>query len=99
MDNERRKEARKNVSLEAHWEGLSGKHHARLSDISPGGCFVDTRGQVAIGDAVTIEIVLPSGQKLELRGEVTHHQYDVGFSLRFDDLTDEDRHLIGQLIA
>ena len=67
---ERREEERKDVSLEVRWEGGSGRHTARVSDLSLGGCFVNTRGQVNTGELVGLEIQLPSGEWLQLRGEV-----------------------------
>ncbi|MBD0326701.1 MAG: PilZ domain-containing protein, partial [Pyrinomonadaceae bacterium] len=41
MGEERREEERVPVSLEVAWEGGSGRHQARVSDISLGGCYLD----------------------------------------------------------
>jgi hypothetical protein len=47
---ERRGDERARVSLEAWWEGMSGRHEARVSDISMGGCFIDTQGVAESGE-------------------------------------------------
>ncbi len=97
MADERRDEDRAPVSLEARWEGMSGKHEARISDISIGGCFVDTQGQVTVGELVIFEVKLPDGDWLTLRGEVVSSQESVGFGVRFPYLTDEEYYLLAQL--
>ena len=88
--NERRSEDRLEVRLDAVWDG-SGNFLARITDLSEGGCFVDTTGEAALGERLTFGIELPDGGQLELTGEVAHHMRPVGFGLRFVDLTDEQR--------
>jgi PilZ domain len=96
MIDERRDEERIPLSLEARWEGVS--HGARVSDISVDGCYVDTyAASVSVGEVVSIEIKLPSGEWLPLRGEVTHTTPHGGFGLCFTFLTDEEQRLIAQL--
>ena len=86
---ERRSDTRFPVCLDAVWDG-SGHLPARITDLSEGGCFVDTTGEVYIGELLTFRVELPRrGGWLELRGEVAHQQQTVGFGLRFVDLTDE----------
>ncbi|HEX5832579.1 MAG TPA: PilZ domain-containing protein [Pyrinomonadaceae bacterium] len=85
---ERRTEARMEVSLDAVWDG-HGSRPARITDLSEGGCFVDTTGESYIGEPLTFRVQLPDGAWLELSGEVAHLQVPVGFGLRFSNLTDE----------
>ncbi len=99
MKDERREDERVTLSLEANWEGLSGRYRARVSDISLGGCFLDTAGTVTPGEIITFEIKLPDGEWLSLRGEVAFVQPHVGFSLRFSFLTDEEQRSLSQLIT
>ena len=98
MNKERREEERKVVSWDARWEGLSGWNNARVTDISLGGCFVETFDHAAVGDIISFEIRLPSGEWLPLRGEVTFYQPQIGFSLCFSFLTDEEQRLLTPLI-
>lgn len=98
MRDERRTDERVSLSLEANWEGLSGRHQARVGDLSMGGCYIDSSGRVSEGEIITFEIKLPDGRWLPLRGEVAHHLPNVGFSLRFSFLTDEEEDALAQLI-
>ena len=81
------------------WDGLSGEVGARLEDLSLGGCFVNTRGLVTLGELITLEIKLPSGEWLPLRGEVTSYQPAIGFDLVFPFLTSEEEDELRQLLA
>ena len=81
------------------WDGLSRGVGARLEDLSLGGCFVNTRGLVNLGELITLEIKLPSGEWLPLRGEVTSCQPAIGFGLVFPFLTGEEEDELRQLLA
>src|SRR5919202_2637706 len=98
MIEERREEERKNITLEARWEGGSGRHPARVSDISTGGCYLDTLGGVEVGEVVGVEIKLPDGTWLPLRGTVAFHHPGLGFSVCFIFLTAEEQYQVSQLI-
>jgi Tfp pilus assembly protein PilZ len=98
MTDERRTDERVYLTLEARLEGQSGGYGARIADISLGGCFVDTRAVVSVGDVVTIEIKLPDGRWLTLGGQVAYYQHQVGFSMSFTFLTDEAQRALKQLI-
>lgn len=98
MTEERRSDERVSLSLEANWEGLSGRYKARVGDLSLGGCFIDTSGMVTTGEIITFEIKLPDGRWLSLRGEVAFHQPSVGFSLSFSFLTDDEQQALTELI-
>lgn len=99
MSNERRKDQRKSVSLEARWEGLSGKHNARITDISLGGCYLESLGHAALGEFVVFEVKMPQGEWLRLRGSVASCDPPVGFSLSFTYLTEDEEDLLAQLIS
>jgi Tfp pilus assembly protein PilZ len=95
MHDDRRSQQRLDVSLDAVWDG-HGNRPARITDLSEGGCFVDTTGEAYIGELLTFRVELPDGQWLELTGEVAHYMRPVGFGLRFVELSDEQRE---QLLA
>jgi hypothetical protein len=98
MNEERREEERVPVSLEVHWEGASGRHTARISDISLGGCYLDTIGSAVPGEIIGLAIKLPDGDVLDLRGEVAYHLQNLGFSVCFTYLTDEEQYRLSQVI-
>lgn len=90
MSGERRINRRKQILLEARWESLSSRHEARVDDVSLGGCFVNTYAKVELGEHVDLEIQLPSGEWLPLRGQVASYQPGVGFGMSFTSLTAEE---------
>lgn len=99
MDKERRQDQRVPTNLPAKWDGLSGGHEARIEDISLGGCFVNTTGRVDIGEIVVLQVKLPSGEWLTLRGEATTAQDGIGFGLNFSFITDEEESALRELIS
>ena len=98
MVDDRREEERKNVALEVRWEGGSGNHTARISDLSVGGCYLDTLGGASVGEVISLEIKLPDGVWLQLRGSVAFHHPGLGFSVCFTFLTDEEQYQLTQII-
>ena len=98
MTQERRTDKRTPVNLTARWDALSGQHDARIEDIGLGGCFVNAVTRVEIGEIVPLEIKLPSGEWLQLRGEVTSYQEAVGFGLQFTFLTEDEETALKQLL-
>jgi PilZ domain len=98
MSDERRRNQRQTVLLEARWESLSKRHEARIDDVSMSGCFVNTYGPVREGELVELKIRLPSGEWLALRGHVATYQYGVGFGVAFADLTEEEENALRNLV-
>ena len=96
---ERRTSERKRVLLEARWMSMSGRHEARVDDVSLGGCFVNTHGHVEMDEPVDLEILLPSGGWLKLRGTVASYHPGVGFGMWFRFVSAADRTGLKELIA
>ena len=69
---------------------MSGTYEARLEDISLGGCFVNSSGRVELNEVISLEVRLPTGEWLPLRGEVTACQPGIGFGLLFSFLTEDE---------
>jgi hypothetical protein len=91
---DRREDKRKEISLDVKWEG----GHARLNDLSLGGCYVDSLGQVSVGEIIALEIKLPDGSWLPLSGTVTYYHPGLGFSLCFTLLTDDEQEKLSEVI-
>jgi Tfp pilus assembly protein PilZ len=91
VSDERRKDRRVPLLIDLNWEGKSGKYEARTSDLSTGGCFVDTIGAASAGDIITFKLQLPNGEWMEIEGEVTFASPRVGFGIRFTNITDANR--------
>jgi hypothetical protein len=95
---DRRTNARHRVNLDVEWEGASGRWKGTINDISPAGCFVLGAGEVEDGDRVRVEFPLSSGGAVELFGIVVNHAYDIGFGLRFVELTDMQREFLDRFV-
>lgn len=95
---DRRTEKRWDVCLDAVWDGKSGNYVARVTDLSEGGCYVDTLGEAQVGEVIVFKLQLPEAEWLELTGEVAHQTPPLGFGLRFINLTDEQRQKLRSLL-
>jgi hypothetical protein len=98
MSHERRTSQRKRILVEAKWESMSNTHEARVDDVSLGGCFVNTFGRVEPNEAVNLQIKLPSGEWLPLRGRVASYQPGVGFGISFTSLSKNETAALKGLI-
>lgn len=83
---DRRNEKRLEVCLDAFWDGKSGNYSARITDLSEGGCYVDTLGGAQVGEVLSLKVQLQNGDWLELTGEVAHQMPPLGFGIRFVNL-------------
>lgn len=87
------------VSLDVVWQGSSGKHDARMSEISMEGCFIDSNTQGrTLGETVDFKVHLPDGPWVSLQGELISQEYPIGFGLRFTHLTAADQRLLAELV-
>lgn len=99
MTEDRRAEQRVPANLLAKWDGLSGHTEARIEDISLGGCFVNTKVQVQLGEIVSLDVKLQSGEWLRFRGKVVSYQPGIGFGVFFSFLTGEEELALKRLIT
>lgn len=88
---DRREEKRIEVCLDAVWDGTMGKYTARVTDLSEGGCYIDSLCEAYVGEVIRFNMQLPDGEWLELTGEIAHHVPQFGFGVRFLNLSDSDR--------
>ena len=96
---DRRHEKRLEVCLDAVWDGNSGNHPARVTDLSEGGCYVDTLGEAQVGEILSVTLQLPNGDSLQLSGEVAHQMPPMGFGVRFVDLSSEQLKKVRSLLV
>ena len=99
MTENKRSDERVSTNLSARWGGVTGDHEGRIEDLSLGGCFVNTMGRADVGEIVGVEMKLPGGEVLELRGEVTSYQQGIGFGMMFSFLTHEEEETLRDLIG
>jgi PilZ domain len=96
---DRRSEKRLDVCLDAVWDGKSGNHTARITDLSEGGCYIDSLGQAQVGEVLNLKLQLPDHDCLELTVEVAHQMPPIGFGVRFVDLNSEQLEKLRSLLA
>src|SRR6266403_4884583 len=85
---DRRAKPRLRVSLDAMWDSSTEAHSARITDLSEGGCFLDSVGEVRTGEIVGFRILLPDDDWLYLEGEVRHYTAGRGFGVSFVELNE-----------
>ena len=95
---ERRSKPRLSVHLDAVWHGGEERHSARITDLSERGCYLDTVGEVMVGEIVAFRVLLPDDDWLYLEGEVRHHRQRMGFGVRFVDLNEEQTEKLLRLL-
>jgi hypothetical protein len=85
---DRRRSDRHGVSMEIEWENAEGKRPGTLNDISMTGCFLLSGGDVDDGDAVKIYFPTTDGKTVNVGAEIVNHVFEVGFAVKFLDLSD-----------
>ena len=85
------------LRLEVRWNGCNSQPGV-ISDISRGGCYVESLVEVAIGD-IRLELQLAPGHSIEFEGEVRYVHPTIGFGVRFHYLTDVQLQTLVQLIG
>ena len=98
MRYERRAHHRVPTKLTVLWEGLLTNNYALMTDMSPGGCYINSVGRVGIDENIRVDTILVSRAHLHLEGSVAHREWPLGFGLRFGNLTDEKAALISQVV-
>ena len=70
-------------SIDCQVEGASGHASLRVSELSLGGCYVDTRMQFGVDTPMTIRAAFPTGEAV-FTGRVIYEQAGYGFGVAFD---------------
>jgi hypothetical protein len=87
----------KRLSMNVNW-GLTRQCEmdARITSISQGGCFIQTRFALLIDQIIFLRLVLRTEHVLECRTRYTLQ--GVGSGVAFLDLTDDDRRAVQELV-
>lgn len=93
-----RKHERSTFLTEIVLESASGKRQARISDVSEGGCFVETITTARPGEEVTISGKLDGAWDFSLTGKVAYVLDGLGFGMQFDELSDEAKMIIYKIL-
>ena len=95
---DRRGDERFPVKIEVEWEGLVGRKNGTISDINPTGCFVLCSGEVEDGENVKILFPLTDGRKIQFWGEVVNHVFEIGFAVRFIELSEAQKDFLEKFV-
>lgn len=93
-----RTEVRFDICLTARWQGSGTHQNVRISDLSEGGCYIDTIVEVIKGETLFLQILMPDGAWFELQGVVAHHTPRLGFGIRFVNLDEMQKRQIRSLL-
>ncbi|MGH9257645.1 MAG: PilZ domain-containing protein [Vicinamibacterales bacterium] len=82
------------------WISRWGPMQTRLSNLSPTGCYIDSRLNVpAVGETVENITVTPSAEHpLVLHGTVIDATRGIGFAVRFTELDEDTRQRLSALL-
>lgn len=95
---ERRASSRYQIEVDVEWQAGAGRLPGSISDVSLDGCFVLCTGDVEDGERVKVFVPLADGMKVEFAGRVANHVMEIGFGLKFDQLSAAQRDVLGRLV-
>lgn len=95
---ERRGMNRYPIEVEVEWRGSIGRSAGSISDVSLDGCFVLGSGDVDDGEDVKLYIPLADGMKVEFGARVTNHVHEIGFGVKFDQLSAAQREFLIKIV-
>ena len=87
------------LRMEVRWNGSSHTCPAITSDVSQGGCYIDSMVQPAVGETLCFEFQLAPGVTMDLYGEVLYEHPGIGFGVRFGQLTEPQLKMLLRLIG
>lgn len=87
------------VNIKVEWEGANGRQQGAINDISRQGCFVLCSGEVEDGEYIKIFLPLADKMKVQFWGEVVNHIYEIGFAIRFIELSDAHKEILERLVT
>jgi Tfp pilus assembly protein PilZ len=94
-----RKHERLPILTEIVLSSASGNREARISDLSVGGCFVDTIVVARVGEEVSLKMTLPPDYIVETTGTIAYIFDGTGFGVSFTDLSETAAKSIEQFLA
>ena len=95
---ERRETNRYPISVDIEWEVNSVRLPGTMSDVSFDGCFVLSSGEVEDGSVIRIFVPLADGMKVQFGGTIANHVFEIGFGVRFEQLSAAQRKVLVNLV-
>jgi hypothetical protein len=95
---DRRREPRYLIPLDCTWGSDHAPVAARISDLSLGGCYVDSPRVPPAGGLTSVTLSL-AGVTTTLIGRVVHAQAGLGFAMRFEGLDSETEQRVRHFLS
>lgn len=93
-----REHERTSVAVAAVLESSAGRRESRISDLSFGGCYVESMTCYRQGEEVVLDLTSNAGENIGFTGEVAYVLEGYGFGLRFTNLGAEQLNFLLQVI-
>jgi PilZ domain len=93
--NERRQHPRLRVILDGHWKAESAPGFYQVSNLSLGGCFIQSLKLPRPGETGAVTIYFRNDGPMTMEAEVVHVSTAVGFAVRFPNLTSSHQFQLG----
>lgn len=88
---DRRRHQRYARPIDGTWQGASIAGRCRISDISIGGCFVQSLVTPTPGELTSVTLGLAGQDPLVLAGRVVYVEANMGFAMSFETLSESAR--------
>lgn len=83
-----RQQDRVSYVVEIILDSSAGRRSSRISDLSMGGCYVESIATYRVGEELAFEL-RSNGTELRFTGEIAYILEGFGFGLKFKDLGEE----------
>jgi len=77
----------------------SGLRGARITDLSTGGCFIDSILEVSVGEKISFYLTLPDSEMIFLTAYVRYIIPMIGFGVEFTDLNEESTRRLEEVVS
>lgn len=91
---DRRRSDRSRLIVDVFFDGNDATGVASTKDISVGGFYMNTQAEIPEGSLLLVRIPFPDGKQVVANAEVVYTNSGRGVGLRFQSLSEENRHLI-----
>ncbi|MBX3242934.1 MAG: PilZ domain-containing protein [Acidobacteria bacterium] len=82
-----RGEDRVTTVVEITLDSAAGSRPTRISDLSMGGCFIESITNYRPGEIISFDLKTISGEEIRFTGKVAYVLAGFGFGLKFNNLT------------
>lgn len=88
------------TSSHIHW-GVTEEcpRNGKMTSLSTESCFIQTKAEVIVGQTIYVDLKNSLGSPLMLRGAIYYRLERLGFAVKFDDLKEEERGKLKEIIA